>query len=89
MANWGSHLSLAMHQELRWTSGKCPQKEGGYVSSYQDENKLKECSVQMSPSSFNTPAHSDESVRFQTNPIAWLNLWCLSLASGFIRMSAT
>jgi hypothetical protein len=22
------YLSLAMHQELRWTSGECPQKEG-------------------------------------------------------------
>jgi hypothetical protein len=28
-----------MHQELRWTSGECPQREGGYVSLYQDEKE--------------------------------------------------
>jgi hypothetical protein len=34
MTDKGSHLSLAMPQELRWTSSEHPKKEGDYVSSY-------------------------------------------------------
>jgi hypothetical protein len=41
MTKMKSHLSLAMRQELRWTSSECPQEEGRYVSLYQDEKETK------------------------------------------------